>query len=70
MHEQLARARQAASSASPLLAPAAPPRIARPGPESVEYSRAAVSALTEAGQSRTAEAAADILLNTIAKLQG
>jgi len=70
MHEQLGRARQAASSASPLLAPAAPPRIARPGPESVEYSRAVVSAFAEAGQRRTPEAAAEVRLNAIVKLQG
>jgi len=70
MHEQLDRARQAASSASPLLAPAAPSRIARPGLESVEYSRAVVSAFAEAGPSRTPEAAAEVLLNAIAKLQG
>jgi len=70
VHEQLDRARQAASSASPLLAPVAPSRIARPGPESVEYSRAVVSAFAEAGQSRTPEAAAEVLLNAIAKLQG
>jgi len=70
MREQLGRARQAASSANPLLAPEARPRIARPGPESVEYSRAVVSAFAEAGQSRTPEAAAAVLLNAIAKLQG
>jgi AbiV family abortive infection protein len=70
MHEQLGQARQAASSASPLLAPAATPRIATPGPESVEYSRAVVSAFADAGQSRTPAAAAEVLLNAIAKLQG
>jgi AbiV family abortive infection protein len=70
MDEQLSRARQAAASASPLLAPAAPPRIARPGPESVEYSRAVVSAFAQAGQSRTADAAAEVLLTAIAQLQG
>ena len=70
MHEQLGRAQQAVSSATPLLAPEAPPRIARPGPESVEYSRAVVSAFADAGPSRTPEAAAEALLNAIAKLQG
>jgi AbiV family abortive infection protein len=70
LDEQLGLARRATSSASPLLAPAAPPRIATPGPESVEYSRAVVSAFAEAGQGRTAEAAAEVLLNAIAKLQG
>jgi AbiV family abortive infection protein len=70
MHEQLGRARQAVWSASPLLAPPAPPRIARPGPESVEYSRALVCAFAEAGQSRTPGAAAEVLLNAVAKLQG
>ncbi len=70
MHEQLGQARQAVSAASPLLAPAATPRIATPGPESVEYSRALVSAFADAGQSRTPAAAAEVLLNAIAKLQG
>jgi AbiV family abortive infection protein len=70
MYEQLGRARQAAWSASPLLATAAPPRISRPGPESVEYSRAVVNAFAGAGQSRTPGAAAEVLLSAISKLQG
>ena len=70
IREQLGLARQAASSASALLRPGAHEIIARPGPESVEYSRALVSAFAEAGHGRGALAAADVLLNAVGKLQG
>jgi AbiV family abortive infection protein len=66
---QLRRARQAVSAASVLLDPGAPGFLADPPAESIELGRALVSALAEAGYSRTAEAAADVVLNMVRKLQ-
>ena len=70
VREQLDRARQAASAASGLLDPGAPLWLAHPGTAGVEFSRALVSAFGEARPARSPEAAADVLLNTAAKIQG
>jgi len=70
VREHLARARLAASAANALLDPSAPARLANPGPAAVEFSRALVSAFGETGSARSPEAAADVLRNTAAKLQG
>jgi AbiV family abortive infection protein len=70
IREQLGQAQQAASSANALLRPGAQEVIASPGPESVEYSRALVSAFAQAGHGRSPQAAADVLLNAVANLQG
>jgi len=70
LREHLGRARRAASSASALLRAGAQEIIASPGPDSVEYSRALVSAFAESGPGRSPQAAADILLNAVGKLQG
>jgi AbiV family abortive infection protein len=67
---QLARARQAASSASLLRDPGVQPRFADPPAEAVELARALVRAFAEAGNVRTPKAAAAVALNAIRKLQG
>ena len=66
---QLGRARRAASSASVLLDPAVQARIADPPAETIELCRALVSALADAGYNRTPEAAAQVMLDTVTKLQ-
>jgi len=66
---QLGRARLAVSSASALLVPGTAAQIANPPEEAIEFCRALVSAFAEAGSSRTAEAAADIVLNTARRLR-
>src|SRR5262245_2170862 len=70
VREQLDRARLATSAATPLLDPGAPEIIAHPGADAAEYSRAVVSAMGETGHSRSPEAAADVLMKTVMKLQG
>jgi AbiV family abortive infection protein len=68
--EQLDRARLAASAADVLLDPRAPGRLAHPGGDEVDFSRALVSAIGETGIARSPGAAADVLRNTAAKLRG
>jgi AbiV family abortive infection protein len=70
VREQLDRARQAASAATPLLDPSGPLLLANPGAADVEFSRAVVRAFGEAGLARSPEAAADVLRNTASKLRG
>jgi hypothetical protein len=70
VRDQLDWARQAASATDVLLDPDAPAKLAEPGVVAVEFSRALVSAFTETRPARTAEAAADVLLNTAHKLHG
>jgi hypothetical protein len=65
---QLRRARQAASAASVLFDPGAAAFLADRPAESIELCRALVSAFAEAGYGRTAQAAADVLLNMVRKL--
>jgi len=67
---QLDRARRAASAADALLDPGAPRWLANPAAETVEHSRALVSAFAEAGRARSPGIAADVLLNTATKLRG
>lgn len=66
---QLGRARRAASSASVLLDPAVQAQIADPPAEVVDLCRALVSAFADARYSRTLEAAAQVMLDTVSKLQ-
>jgi AbiV family abortive infection protein len=66
---QLGRARQAVSAASLLLDPGMPAELTHPPAQSVELARALVSALAEAGYSRTPKAAADMVLNAVRKMQ-
>ena len=66
---QLDRARRAASAAGHLFWPETQAWLVNPPAEGVELSRAAVSALAEAGYSRTPEAAADVVLSTVCKLR-
>ena len=66
---QLARAGQAASKAGHLLEPETPARLLHPPAETVELSRAAVSALTEASYARTPEAATNVMIKMISKLR-
>ena len=66
---QFVRARQAAASAGMLLDPDVQARIARPSAEAIALSEALASALTEAGYTRTPEAAADVILDTVRKFQ-
>jgi AbiV family abortive infection protein len=67
---QLGQARRAASGADALLDPGAPRWLANPAAETVEHSRAVVSAFGETGSARSPGAAADVLLNTATKLRG
>lgn len=67
--EQLSRARQAALSASVMLEPDAPARLAKPRDDDVEVSRALVGAFAEAGYARTPEAAARVVRKVVSKLQ-
>lgn len=66
---QLVRARQAAASAALVLGPEAQARLANPPAEVVELASALVTALTQAGNTRTPEAATDIMLNTVSHLR-
>lgn len=66
---QLSRARPAVSSASALLDPRIQARIAHPPAEAVVLCRALMSALAEAGSGRTSEAAANVMLDAVRKLQ-
>ena len=66
---QLARARQAAVSAALVLGPAARARLASPPAEVIELASALVTVITQAGKSRTPEAAADIMLNAVNRLR-
>jgi AbiV family abortive infection protein len=68
---ELARARQATSSAAWLLTSEARARFADPSAEAIELACALASALTGAGHTRTPEAAAaDAVLRTVSKLRG
>jgi AbiV family abortive infection protein len=69
VREQLDRARRATSGVNALLDPSAPPQLANPVIAVVEFSRALLSAFGEMGPSRSPEAAANVFLNTAAKLQ-
>jgi len=64
---QLARARQVASSARQLRDPNT--WLSDPPPEAIELSRTLVQAFAEAGDVRSPEAAAAILLQAVTKLQ-
>jgi AbiV family abortive infection protein len=66
---QLGRARRAASSAAVLLDPDVQARIVHPPAEVIELGHALVSAFSEAGNSRTPEAAAHVVLEAVSKLQ-
>lgn len=66
---QLGRTRLAVSSASMLLQPGAAARIANPPAVAVEFCRAIVTAFAEAGNSRTAEAAAEVYKKMARRLQ-
>jgi AbiV family abortive infection protein len=65
---QLERARQAATSAALMLGPEARARLANPPAEVIELATALVTALTQGGNSRTPEAAADIMLDAVSNL--
>jgi AbiV family abortive infection protein len=69
VREQLDRARQAASAAKELLDPSASLWLAD-GAADVEFSRAMFSAFAEVGHARSPAAAADVVRNTVTKLQG
>ncbi len=66
---QLVRARQAAVSAALVLGPVAQARLAEPPAEVVELASALVNTLTHAGNLRTPEAAADIMLKAVSNLR-
>jgi AbiV family abortive infection protein len=66
---QLARAGRAATAVGQLLQPELQTWLANPVAEAVELSRAVVSALTEARDARTPEAAAKVVLNAVSKLR-
>lgn len=65
---QLTRARRAAVSAALVLRPAAQARIADPPAEVTRLAAEMVQALTSAGNARTPEAAADIMLTAVRNL--
>jgi len=67
--QQLARARQVASSASPLREPGLQARLADPPAELIELSRALVRAYAEAGDVRSPRAAAALVLRAVSKLR-
>jgi AbiV family abortive infection protein len=67
---QLVRARQAVSAAGELLEPETQARLVDPLAATVEFSRAKVSALTEARCARTPQDAMDVTLNAVSKLRG
>ena len=66
---QLGRARQAAASVGGLLAADAHSRIANPPAEGVALVRELVSEMSAAGHSRTPRAAADVILQAVAKFR-
>lgn len=66
---QLDRARQAVSSASALQDPGMFAFAAEPPSETVEFNRAIVTAVGEAGSRRTPEAAAALLLKAVTRLR-
>jgi AbiV family abortive infection protein len=66
---QLCRARQAFSAGSVLLDPRTLAFIENPPAEAIELCRALVSALAEAGYSRTTQAAADVWVKAVGKLR-
>ena len=66
---QLARAQQAAASATLLLAPDTQARLANPPAEVIELASALVNALIQEGKARTPEAAAHIMLNAVRNLR-
>jgi AbiV family abortive infection protein len=66
---QLARAQQAAASATLLLAPDTQARLANPPAEVIELASALVNALIREGKARTPEAAAHIMLNAVRNLR-
>jgi len=67
--EQLYWARRAASATGQLLEPGMSALFANPDADRIEYSRALVSGFTEAGRSRSPEAAANVRLNAVGKVQ-
>ena len=67
--DQLARARQAVSSAKALLDSRAPARLASPPAQAVEFAQALASALAAAGSARSPEAAADIMVKAVTSLR-
>jgi len=67
---ELAQAGQAVSAACALLDPAVQARMAKPPAEAVRLSQALVSALAEAGDARTPEAAAEVMLAAVTRFQG
>ena len=67
--DQLARARQVASSASQLRDPEVQARFADPPAEAIELSRALVPAFAEAGDVRSPTAAAAVVLQAVRELQ-
>jgi AbiV family abortive infection protein len=67
--DQIDRARQVASSARQIHDPAVRARLANPPVETIELSRALVSAFAEAGDLRKPEAAAKVALMAVRKLQ-
>jgi AbiV family abortive infection protein len=66
---QLGRAQEAVASASALLDPSAPAKLANPPAEAIELCKALVSAFAEAGYGRTPQAAADVVLDVVRKLR-
>lgn len=66
---QLARARQAAASAAVMLGPDMQARLANPPAEVIELATALISALVQAGNTRTPKDAADILLTAVSNLR-
>ncbi len=68
VRDQIGRARQVASSASKIHDPAVRARLADPPTETIELSRALVSAFAEAGDLRKPEAAAAVALSAVRKL--
>jgi AbiV family abortive infection protein len=66
---QFALARQATASAGMLLDPEVQTGITRPPTGSIELCGALASALTQAGHTRTPEAAADVILGAVRKFQ-
>jgi AbiV family abortive infection protein len=68
VRDQMDRARQVASSARKIQDPAVRARLADPPAETIELSRALVSAFAEAGDLRNPEAAAAVALSAVRKL--
>jgi AbiV family abortive infection protein len=66
---QLTRAGQAARAVGQMLEPETHAGLVNPTVETVEFSRAAVSALTEARYARTPEDATNVVLNAVGKFR-